>query len=98
MPGVNGVITPMINSIGGRHESRIRYRCRSWEMSMSERIPTSFRLSDEAKALLKTMAEEMGISKSAVLELAIRLMAGGVKKLRRDTLVYDSQHTGQHEE
>jgi predicted transcriptional regulator len=34
--------------------------------------PTSFRLSDETRELLAARAEELGISQSAVIELAVR--------------------------
>ena len=37
--------------------------------------PTTIRLSDEAKRLRKLLALQMGISESAVLELAIRELA-----------------------
>ncbi len=43
---------------------------------------TTVRLTEEAKALLRQLSEEMGISQTAVLELAIRQMAktlGGKK-------------------
>jgi predicted transcriptional regulator len=36
---------------------------------------TSIRYSDEAKALLEQLAKKLGISQSAVLELAIRALA-----------------------
>ncbi len=34
--------------------------------------PTSVRLSDDAKRLIKLMAAKLGISQTAVIELAIR--------------------------
>ena len=34
--------------------------------------PTSIRLSDEAKRLIKLMSQELGISQTAIIELAIR--------------------------
>jgi len=37
--------------------------------------PTSIRLSEEAKRLRKLLAQHMGVSESAVLELAIRELA-----------------------
>ena len=36
---------------------------------------TSIRYSDEAKALLEQLAKKLGISQSAILELAIRALA-----------------------
>lgn len=41
----------------------------------SGKKPTTVRLSAEAQRLLEKMAEKNGISKTAVLELAIRKMA-----------------------
>ena len=34
--------------------------------------PTSIRLSDDAKRLIKLMSQELGISQTAIIELAIR--------------------------
>jgi hypothetical protein len=39
---------------------------------MAEKQPTSFRLTDKAQGLLLKLAEEFGISQSAVLEMLIR--------------------------
>jgi hypothetical protein len=41
----------------------------------TEKRPTTYRLSEEARALLEEMAARNGISQTAVLELAIRQMA-----------------------
>jgi predicted transcriptional regulator len=41
---------------------------------------TSFNLSEEALRLLKAMAADMGVSNTAVLEMAIREMAKRRKK------------------
>jgi hypothetical protein len=41
--------------------------------------PTSFRLSPEALALIKQLAEALGLSQAAVLELAIRRLARSEK-------------------
>jgi hypothetical protein len=41
---------------------------------------TSFALSDEALRLIKGMAASMGVSQTAVLEMAIREMAKSRKK------------------
>jgi predicted transcriptional regulator len=40
-----------------------------------KKTPTSIRMSDEGKRLLEALAEKLGISQAAVLELAIREMA-----------------------
>lgn len=37
--------------------------------------PTSFRLSDEAKELIKKLSEHLGISEAAIIEMAVRLLA-----------------------
>ena len=37
--------------------------------------PTSIRLSDHATALHNALAEKLGVSKTAVLEMALRLLA-----------------------
>lgn len=37
--------------------------------------PTSFRLSPEALALIREMAEKMGLSQASVLELAVRKLS-----------------------
>ena len=41
-------------------------------MAMKTKTPTSMRLSTEAKRLLRLIADKLGISQSAVHELAIR--------------------------
>lgn len=41
-------------------------------ISDMKKNPTSIRLSDEGKRLLALLAEKMGVSQAAVLELAIR--------------------------
>jgi predicted transcriptional regulator len=47
-----------------------------------KKLATSVRITPEAKRLLKLLAEALGISQAAVLELAIRQMAkrGGYLK------------------
>jgi hypothetical protein len=40
-----------------------------------KRKPTSLRMTEEGKRLLELLAEKLGISQAAVLELAIRDMA-----------------------
>jgi predicted DNA-binding protein len=42
---------------------------------MVDRRPTSFRLSEEALQMLADLAELLGISQAAVLEIAIRKLA-----------------------
>jgi len=42
-------------------------------------VVTTVRLTEEAKALLRQLSEDMGISQTAVLELAIRQMAKTMK-------------------
>jgi hypothetical protein len=42
---------------------------------MAERPPTSFRLSEECRALLRSIAQRMGIKDAAVVELAVRRLA-----------------------
>ena len=42
---------------------------------MDGKRPTSYRLSEEARALLARLAESLAISQTAVLELAVRRMA-----------------------
>jgi predicted DNA-binding protein len=44
-------------------------------MTKKQSKPTSIRLSEEARRLRKALAERMGVSESAVLELAIRELA-----------------------
>jgi predicted transcriptional regulator len=39
--------------------------------------PTSIRLTEEAKQLLQRLAEDLGVTQSAVLEIAIREYARG---------------------
>ena len=39
---------------------------------MKTKPPTSHRLSDEARRLLAVLAEKLGVSQTAVIELAIR--------------------------
>lgn len=39
---------------------------------MKEKLPTSIRLSPEAKQLLKALSDKLGISQVAVLEVLIR--------------------------
>lgn len=49
--------------------------------------PTSFRLSNEAQQLAADMAKKLGISKTAIVEMAIRKMGesvlNGERKRRR---------------
>ncbi|GHO73844.1 hypothetical protein KSD_16150 [Ktedonobacter sp. SOSP1-85] len=49
---------------------------------MKDKTPTSIRLSDEGKRLRKLLAEKLGISESAVIEIALRRLAEweGVKR------------------
>ncbi len=37
--------------------------------------PTSIRLSDDAKRLIALLAQQLGVSQTAVIELAIRALA-----------------------
>lgn len=37
--------------------------------------PTSFRLSGEALSLIRELAERLGLSQAAVVEMAVRLLA-----------------------
>lgn len=39
---------------------------------MDEKTPTSFRLSETARRLLRALAEKLSISQAAVIELALR--------------------------
>lgn len=39
---------------------------------MDEKTPTSFRLSETAKRLLRLLAERLSISQAAVIELSLR--------------------------
>lgn len=39
---------------------------------MVKNDPTSFRLSPEAAKLLETLSERLGVSKTAVIEMAVR--------------------------
>ena len=39
---------------------------------MKTTLPTSYRLSDEARRLLVLLAEKLGVSQTSILELAIR--------------------------
>ena len=50
-------------------------------MEQNKKKATSFRLSDNARQLLNKIANSLGISKTAVIELAIRKYA---KKLKGD--------------
>lgn len=45
------------------------------ELSMSDRKPTSIRLSSEADRLLDVLAKKLGLKRSAVMEMAIRKLA-----------------------
>ena len=40
-----------------------------------DKKPTSVRLSDEAKRLRKLLAQRLGVSETAIIELAIRELA-----------------------
>lgn len=53
---------------------------------MSTKHPTSIRLTPEGLRLLKALAEKLGISQAAVMELALRRMAAkeGVGKPREE--------------
>jgi predicted DNA-binding protein len=42
---------------------------------MNKKIQTSLRMSQEAKRLLKQLSEKLGVSQSAIIELAIRKLA-----------------------
>jgi predicted transcriptional regulator len=42
---------------------------------MPDKQPTSFRLSPEALSLIRELAEKLGVSQAAVLEMAVRKMA-----------------------
>lgn len=42
--------------------------------------PTSFRLSDEAVRLIDDLSEMLGLKRSAVVELALRELAGKYKR------------------
>lgn len=44
-------------------------------MAANPKQPTSVRLSDEAEKLRDALVQELGVSKTAVLELAIRELA-----------------------
>lgn len=47
-----------------------------------DKLPTSIRLSEEGKQLRKLLAEKLGISESAVIEMALRKLAEmeGIKR------------------
>lgn len=42
---------------------------------MSNKQPTSVRLSPEAKRLLERLADKLGVTQAAIIEMAIRRMA-----------------------
>ena len=42
---------------------------------MTDKISTSYRLSDDARALIDALAKQLGVSKTDVLEIAIRKLA-----------------------
>ncbi len=48
---------------------------------MQKKTATSFRLSEQALAILKTIAEKKGVSRHAILEMAIREYAATQKAL-----------------
>lgn len=48
---------------------------------MAERVPTSFRLSEECRRLIRELAEQLGVKDAAVIELAIRRMAQAESQL-----------------
>lgn len=50
------------------------YRNARYTVNMAKK-KTSIRLSSEAKALLEQLSKKLGVSQSAVLELAIRIVA-----------------------
>jgi predicted transcriptional regulator len=52
---------------------------------MSPKRSTTFRLTDHARALILRLAEKLGVSQTAVLELAVRKLAKteGVKAPQR---------------
>lgn len=41
----------------------------------TQKQQTSIRLSTEAKALIESLSQKLGVNQSAVLEMAVRLMA-----------------------
>jgi predicted transcriptional regulator len=41
----------------------------------TEKVPTSFRLSDEARDLIQRLTEVLGINQTAVVEQAVRKLA-----------------------
>jgi len=47
---------------------------------MPEKQPTSFRLSPDALALLRELAERLGLSQASVIELAVRRLAKEERK------------------
>ena len=58
---------------------------------MKPKSPTSIRLTETAKQYLKTMADEQGISQSAILETAIRKLYD-TNKIYRSALFEFHKH------
>lgn len=50
-----------------------------------EKLPTSIRLSEDGKQLRKLLAEKLGVSESAVIEIALRKLAEleGIKREKK---------------
>jgi hypothetical protein len=58
--------------------------CATMYYMKEHKKPTSIRLSDEGKRLRKALSERLGISESAVLELALRRLAE-MEGIKRET-------------
>jgi hypothetical protein len=41
----------------------------------TDKTPSSYRFSDQARALIDRLAEHLGVSKTDVIEMAVRLLA-----------------------
>lgn len=51
------------------------YSKMNYNRAMDKKIPTSIRLSQRAKELLKTLSDSMALSQTGVIEVAIRRLA-----------------------
>ena len=52
-------------------EGRATFPC----MAKAPKTPNSFRLSEDALRILRTLAEYLGVSQAAVIEMALRELA-----------------------
>lgn len=63
------------------------YRAMRYNPCMANKTATSFRLTPEAIALIKELAEKLGVSQADIVEMAVRKLA----KVEQDELILTSK-------